>query len=153
MLALLLALALQGQTAPEAAPEVDSVTVKAFKKAPPATLPDREIVSQLNALHDTEPDRVICVKQQYTNSYIRRNVCNTLRGWYDMEARRDTNNTVAILLGDATRNVPARPGPPDELVKLIKDRIRSREARALAAIRTEQRLEAEASVDAGQPPN
>lgn len=145
MLALVLALLFQGQTPQESAPTVDAVTIEALRKAPPVTLPDQEIVGQLNALLEAEPDRIICVKQQYSNSLIRRNVCNSLRGWYDMEARRDTNNTVAMILGDEARNVPARPGPPDELVKLIKDRIRNRETRALAAVRADERRAAQAA--------
>jgi hypothetical protein len=143
MLALVLAAVLLVQAGPETAVQVDSVTVEAQKGQPSTTLPDHEIERQLNALREAEPDRVICLKRRYADSYIPRNVCATLRSWYDMEAGRDTRYTVAMLLNDKSGSVPSRPGPPDELVTLIKDRMSNSQARAQAAARARQRLAAD----------
>lgn len=141
MLIVALFVALSGQATQDSA--VDAVTVEASRKVLQKTLPDQEIVEQLNALHAAEPDRVVCVKKTMGGTIIPKTVCGTLRQWYDQEKARDTANVVAEIMGDPSGSPPTT-DPPFELVQMIKKQLKDPEARALAAERAKQRIEAKA---------
>lgn len=141
MLTLALLFALSVQTSQDGS--VDAVTVEASRKVLQNTLPDQEIIEQLNALHKAEPDRVVCVKKTMGGTIIPKTVCGTLRQWYDQEKAGDTANVVAEIMGDPSGSPPTT-DPPYELVQMIKKRLKDPEARALAAERARQRIEARA---------
>lgn len=141
MLIVALLIALSGQAAQDA--PVDAVTVEASRKVLQKTLPDQQIIEQLNALHKAEPDRVVCVKKTMGGTIIPKTVCSTLRQWYDQEKARDTANVVAEIMGDPSGHPPTA-DPPYELVQMIKKQLKDPEARALAAERARQRIEAKA---------
>lgn len=137
------ALMLQQPSAP-LADQVESVTVQATAKPPPSTtLSDRVIEDQLNDLLVKEPDRVICLRKTPTGTRISAPLCQTLRGWYDFEAARDT----AAMRGEAGGGQ----APPYELVDLIKSRLRNPKTRAMAEARAGARLDAEAQARANEP--
>ena len=144
MPSLLLAVVLLLQQAPVPQNEVEGVVVVAPTSAPepPRPLADAEITEQFNDLLAKEPDRVICVTKQPLGSRINRPVCQTLRGWYDFEALRDTNS----MRGGAGAVL----APPYELVDLVKARMRDPRTRAQAEIRAGQRQDAEAQRRADQ---
>jgi hypothetical protein len=123
---------------------VDAVTVEASRKVLQKTLPDQQIIEQLNALHKAEPDRVVCVKKTMGGTIIPKTVCSTLRQWYDQEKARDTANVVAEIMGDPSGHPPTA-DPPYELVQMIKKQLKDPEARALAAERARRRIEAKAA--------
>ena len=137
--------ALMLQQAAAAPNQVESVTVEAAARppAPPAPIADKAIEKQLSDLLAKDPDRVICLTKTPTGTRIAKPICQTLRGWYDFEAARDT----AAVRGGAG-GVQA---PPYELVDLIKDRMRDPKTRALAEARAGARLEAEAQARADEP--
>lgn len=141
MLIIALFLVLSGQATQDSA--VDAVTVEASRKVLQKTLPDQEIVEQLNALHRAEPDRVVCVRKTMGGTIIPKTVCGTLRQWYDQEKARDTANVVAEIMGDPSGSPPTT-DPPYELVQMIKRQLKDPEARALAAERARRRIEAKA---------
>jgi hypothetical protein len=141
MLLLALFLTLSGQAAQYGS--VDAVTVEASRKVLQRTLPDQEIIQQLNALHEADPDRVVCVKKTLGGTIIPKTVCGTLRQWYDQERSRDTANVVAEIMGDPS-GAPPTTDPPHELVQMIKQRLKDPNARAQAAERARQRIEAKA---------
>ena len=145
MASLILIAALMLQQAPAAADQVESVTVQASAKPPQsaATLSDRSIEDQLNDLLVKEPDRVICLRKAPTGTRISIPLCQTLRGWYDFEAARDT----AAIRGDARGGQ----APPYELVDLIKSRLHNPKTRAMAEARAGARLDAEAQARANEP--
>jgi len=145
MPSLLLAVMLLAQQGPVAAPtEVAPVTVEAAAKpaAPPAPIADRAIEKQLNDLLEKEPGRVICLTKTPTGTRIAKPLCQTLRGWYDFEAARDTASLRGGAGGIQT--------PPYELVDLIKSRMRDPTTRAMAEARAGARLEAEAQARADE---
>lgn len=92
-------------------------------------IPSRlEITDGLNDLLKKEPDRVVCLKRKPLRSRIARMECDTLRGWYRMQA-----NTGA-------REGPIEGDPPTELVAAVQDQyarkamqIRARKEAAEAA--------------------
>ena len=134
------------QQAPAGIPtQVEAVTVEASAKPAQssATLSDRTIEDQLNDLLAKEPERVICLHKAPTGTRIRVPLCQTLRGWYDFEAARDT----AAIRGDARGGQ----APPYELVDLIKSRLHNPKTRAMAEVRAGTRLEAEAQARANEP--
>ncbi|PTS89073.1 MULTISPECIES: hypothetical protein [unclassified Caulobacter] len=145
MPSLLLAALLLVQQGPVATPtEVAPVTVEAAAKppAPPAPIADRAIEQQLNDLLEKEPGRVICLTKTPTGTRIAKPLCQTLRGWYDFEAARDTASLRGGAGGIQT--------PPYELVDLIKARMRDPTTRAMAEARAGARLEAEAQARADE---
>jgi hypothetical protein len=145
MPSLLLAALLLVQQTPAVTPtEVAPVTVEAAAKAPaaPAPIADKAIEKQLNDLLEKEPGRVICLTRTSTGSRIARPLCQTLRGWYDFEAARDTASLRGGAGGIQT--------PPYELVDLIKARMRDPQTRAMAEARAGARLEAEAQARADE---
>lgn len=136
-------LALQA-AAPVGQNEVAPVTIEAQPNArKPAPLDDRAIEDQLNDLVSTQPDRIVCLTKAPTGTRIKRPLCATLREWYDFEAVRDT----AGKRGGAG----GQPGPPYELVDLIKGRMANSKTRAMAEARAGARLTAEAEARAAQP--
>ncbi|MCK5912124.1 MAG: hypothetical protein KAG62_19490 [Caulobacter sp.] len=141
MLIFALFVALSGQATQDGT--VDAVTVEASRKVLQKTLPDQQIILQLNALLKAEPDRVVCVKKARGGSIIPETVCGTLRQWYDQEKARNTANVMAEIKGEASGHPPTS-DPPHELVQMIKQRLKDPEARALAAERAKQRIEAKA---------
>jgi hypothetical protein len=141
MLIIALLLVLSGQATQDGA--VDAVTVESSRKVIQKTLPDQKIIEQLNALHEAEPDRVVCVKKTMGGTIIPKTVCGTLRQWYDQEKARDTANVVAEIMGDPSGSPPTT-DPPYELVQMVKKQLKDPEARALAAERAKQRIEAKA---------
>jgi hypothetical protein len=141
MLIIALLLVLSGQATQDGA--VDAVTVEASRKVIQKTLPDQKIIEQLNALHEAEPDRVVCVKKTMEGTIIPKTVCGTLRQWYDQEKSRDTANVVAEIMGDPSGSPPTT-DPPYELVQMVKKQLKDPEARALATERAKQRIEAKA---------
>jgi hypothetical protein len=145
MVSLMFIAALMLQQAPAVSDQVESVTVQASAKPPPssATLSDRSIEDQLNDLLIKEPDRVICLRKAPTGTRISVPLCQTLRGWYDFEAARDT----ASIRGDARGGQ----APPYELVDLIKSRLHNPKTRAMAEARAGARLDAEAQARANEP--
>lgn len=124
--------------------ELEAVTVEAAARPTDrsATIPDREIETQLNDLLAKEPDRVVCLYKTPTGTRIGKPICQTLRGWYDFESLRDTNSMRGGAGGIRV--------PPYELVELIKSRLRDPEARAMAEARAGARLDAEAQARAHQ---
>jgi hypothetical protein len=147
---LILLAALMLQQAPAAPPDqVDPVMVEALAQLPaaPGLIPDAEIQRQLNALLVKEPDRVICVYKTSAGSRIPRPICQTLRGWYNFEAAR---NTAARRGGGDGDGDGVRP-PPYEIVQLIKARMRNPKTRAMAEARAGARLQAEARARAEEP--
>jgi len=145
MHSLILVTALLLQQVPAAPVEVESVTVEAAAKLPqpPRPIADKAIEDQLNDLLETEPGRVICLTKTPTGTRIAKPLCQTLRGWYDFEAARDT----ASMRGGAG----GIQVPPYELVDLIKSRMRDPTTRAMAEARAGARLEAEAQARANGP--
>lgn len=141
MLIVALFLVLSGQATQDGA--VDAVTVEASRKVIQKTLPDQKIIEQLNALHKAEPDRVVCVKKTMGGTIIPKTVCGTLRQWYDQEKARDTANVLSEIKKEPFRSPPTT-DPPFELVQMIKKQLKDPEARALAAERAKQRIEAKA---------
>lgn len=149
MLMIIMIAALAGQVEQDAPTVVDPLTVESRGKGPPTTLQDDEIILKLNALRKAEPDRVVCLKKTSGGSLIPRTVCATLRQWYDLETARDTRHVVSSLKPEG-KNLPGGPpafGPPDELVQLIKQRLKDPEARDLAAQRAMRRVEARSTLE------
>jgi hypothetical protein len=145
---LILLAALMLQQAPAAPPDqVDPVMVEALAQLPaaPGLIPDAEIQRQLNALLVKEPDRIICVYKTSAGSRIPRPICQTLRGWYNFEAARNTAARRGGGDGDGVRP------PPYEIVQLIKARMRNPKTRAMAEARAGARLQAEARARAEEP--
>lgn len=140
MLVVALIAALSGQAAPSdqaAANAVAPLTIRPAVKTPPRTLPDAEIIAQLNALRKARPDFVICLARRDLGSLIPRTVCASLDAWYSLEMARDTQSVVATLKKEPAGS-PAL-APPDELIQFIKQRLKDPEARALAAQRAAER--------------
>lgn len=126
MLVLLIAAAVLGQAVQDTPSPVDPVTVQPLMKRPSPTITDAQITQQLNDLHRTQPDRVVCVKVRRSSTLIQRTECATLAAWYSREMARDTKFVVAKLLRDPSGSGPPRLGPPDELVSLVKDGMKAK---------------------------
>lgn len=144
MFMIVLIAALAGQVDQDAPTVVDPLMVESRGNGPPRTLPDNEIILQLNALRKAEPDRVICLKKSFSSSLISRTPCATLRQWYDLETARDTQYSVSSIKPEG-KSLPGGPPPvghPDELVRLVKQRLKHHDARAQARQRAMQRIEA-----------
>lgn len=62
MMMLILLAALSGQAAQDSPNVLETLTIESARKGAKSTLPDSEIILQLNALRRAEPDRVLCVK-------------------------------------------------------------------------------------------
>lgn len=144
MLVIALIAALSGQAAPEDTKTGDSslvapLTIRPAVKEQPFTLPDGEIVSQLNALRKAQPGLVICLKRRDLGSLIPRTFCGSLDDWYSLEMARDTRYVVGQLKGDASADTAPALEPPHELIEFVKDRLKNPEARAQAARRAAQR--------------
>ncbi len=151
MLMLILLAALSGQAAQDAPTEVEALTVEGARKGAKSTLPDGEIIQQLNALRRAEPDRVGCVKKVALGSVIARPACASLREWYDIEVARDTRYAISSIKPEG-RSMPGPPppfAPPDELVELIKQRLKDPDARAQAAQRAQRRSQTGAASGPG----
>lgn len=144
MLMLILLAALSGQAAQDGPTQVEALTVEGARNGAKSTLPDSEIILQLNALRRAEPDRVVCVKKVALGSVIPRPACASLRKWYDLEVARDTRYGVSIIKPEG-KSMPGPPpsfGPPDELIQLVKQRLEDPDARAQAAQRALLRRQA-----------
>jgi hypothetical protein len=139
MLVIALIAALSGQAAADDASLVDPLTIRPAVKEQPYTLPDGEIVAQLNALRKAEPDRVICLTKRDLGSLIPRNVCASLSQWYAIETARDTQYVVSRIKGEPAGDTSPALGPPHELIEFVKERLKNPEARAQAARRGAQR--------------
>lgn len=138
---ILVAVATLQTTEPTGQTEVAPVTIEAQPKARDAApLNDKAIEDQLNALVSAQPNRVVCLTKAPTGTRIQRPLCATLRQWYDFELARG----VAEKRGGAG----GMPGPPYELVDLIKTRLANSEYRAMAEARAAARLDAEYEAEA-----
>jgi hypothetical protein len=141
---ILVAVAALQATDPMGQTEVAPVTIQAQPDAKTsAPLSDKAIEDQLNDLVKSQPDRMVCLTKAPTGTRIKRPLCATLRQWYDFELARG----VAEKRGGAG----GMPGPPYELVDLIKSRLANSQYRAMAEARAAARLEAEANGEAAQP--
>lgn len=69
---------------------------------------DLEITDQLNDLVKQQPDRVVCLERKPTGSRLPRMECDTLRGWYRMQA------------SIGARDGPIESVPPTELVAAVQ---------------------------------
>lgn len=140
MLVIALIAALSGQAATEDPNAVAPLTIRPAVKEQPFTLPDGEIISQLNALREAQPDLVICLEKRDLGSLIPRNVCASLSQWYEIETARDTQYVVGLIKGEKAIDSSPPRGPPHELIQFIKSRLKDPKARALAAQRAAQRV-------------
>lgn len=143
------------QPAQNAAPQsdmVDPLIVESLRKGKPV-ISDHAIEKQLNHLVKDQPDRMVCLRKTEFGTRIPRGYCGTLRQWYDLEASRGTQRTMARLRGPKGGYAPAggMVGPPGELVSLIRARLQNPKYRALAQARAKARLEAEAAARTATP--